>query len=393
MQSNLNTTNICFFNSCKTWGGGEKWHHDIALRLKNLGYNVFVCTNVVSELNHKLSDKNIHLFRLRVKNLSFLNPFVIYKAFRIFKKNNIDTVILGLPSDVKAAGIAAKLAGVRKIIYRRGTALPVSNSMVNRILYKHVITDVIANSVEIRNKFLARNPNLCPASRIHIVYNGVEVNRTSSSQLFSEQKSRLILGNAGRLVNQKGQKYLIELAAILKQNQLDFSLLIAGKGELEESLKKYARQLNVESYISFLGFVEDMGAFFHSIDLFLLPSLHEGSANIVLEAMSFGKPVMAFDISSMSELIENEKSGYLVKFGDVEALADRVMYLNSHPSICEQMGKDAIAIIKNRFTVERCLQQLLDIIQPQKIVNTPVSISENDSEHTIEKVPEPFTAL
>jgi glycosyltransferase involved in cell wall biosynthesis len=387
------TKNICLFNSSITWGGGEKWHHVIALELKNSGYNVIVCTNIISELNNKLSDKNITLFRLRVKNLSFLNPFLIYKAYRIFKRNNIDTVIFGLPSDVKSGGIAAKLAGVRKIIYRRGTALPVKNSLINRFLYKYVITDVIANSIEIKNKFLERNANLCPVEHLHIIYNGVETNHPNSIKLLPKQGHQLVLGNAGRLVEQKGQKYLIELAVILKRNQIDFKILIAGKGELENSLKKYAKQHNVDKNISFLGFVEDMNGFFNSIDLFLLTSIHEGSANIILEAMSFGKPVIGFNISSMSELVDNEKSGYLVKFGDMEAYAKQILYLNNHPSICNQMSKNALDIIQSRFTIDNCMQQLENIIQPLGFISTDDFAKKTSPKNRVEKISEPFSIL
>jgi glycosyltransferase involved in cell wall biosynthesis len=363
MNQNV-TKKICLFNTCRIWGGGEKWHHDIALRFQKKGYQVLVCTNVKSELYFKIKKTTIPVFKFNVHNLSFLNPFRIYQIYQLFKKQRIDTIIFGLPSDVKCGGIAAKLAGIEKIIYRRGTALPVKNSLLNKFLFKFIVTDVITNSIDIKRKFLEHNPKLFPKEHIHVIYNGLDIDGgpLNTQPKLNGHNKQIILGNAGRLVEQKGQKYLIELAALLAAYEIDFKIKIAGKGVLKKGLKEYAKKLNVLDKIEFLDFVTEMDIFFKTIDIFVLPSIHEGSANIVIEAMSYSKPIIAFDISSMPELIENNKTGYLVPFGDVNILAERVIFLINHPEMKYEMGKAAKLKVINQFDLNKNISYLETIL-------------------------------
>ena len=358
------TKNICLFNTCKTWGGGEKWHHDIALKFFEKGYKVIVCTNNNSELYHRLKHTPIPLFQIKIRNLSFLDPFKIIRAYQIFRKYKIDTLILGLPSDVKTAGFSAKLAGIRKIIYRRGTALPLKNSFLNRIIFKYIVTDVITNSIEIKKKFLERNPKIFPDNNIHVIYNGIELNSNGyhPQQRINGHHKQVVLGNAGRLVEQKGQKYLIELAAILAAQHIDFKIMIAGKGILKDTLIAYARKLKVEDKIEFLDFMYDMSSFFRTIDIFLLPSLHEGSANIVLEAMYHAKPVVAFNVSSMPEMIEDKKTGYLVEFNNINDFADKVIHLIQNYTFRKEMGENARNRVLVHFDLNKNICHLEQII-------------------------------
>ena len=358
------TKKICLFNTCKIWGGGEKWHHDIALKFHAKGYEVMVCTNIKSELCNRLKETKIPVFEINISNLSFLNPFKLYRIFHFFKTQEIDTVILGLPSDVKSAGIPAKLAGVKKIIYRRGTALPVKNSLLNKFIFKYVVTNVITNSLEIKKKFLEYNPNLFPTNDIHVIYNGIESNGNGISLLpkLNGFHKQIILGNAGRLVEQKGQKYLIDIAKILKQQDIDFKIKIAGKGHLKESLLAYARKQKVEDKIEFLDFVLDMNNFLKNIDIFLLPSLHEGSANIVLEAMYHSKPTIAFNISSMPEIIDNGETGYLVKYPDVEEFSNKIIYLTQNYTFRKEMGENAHRKIQQQFDFNKNILQLEELL-------------------------------
>ena len=123
-------------------------------------------------------------------------------------------------------------------------------------------------------------------------------------------------------MEQKGQRYLIEIAKRLKDKGLKFKILIAGEGKCLDQLKQLAMELSVSNEINFLGFVKDIRCFMNSIDIFVLPSLWEGFGYVIVEAMAAGKPVVAFDVSSNPEIIRDEKSGYLVNTFDVNAFAE-----------------------------------------------------------------------
>lgn len=354
------TKNICLFNSCKSWGGGEKWHYETAFRLSESGYNVMVCCQPKSEIDNRLKDSRIESQHFKIFNLSFLNPVLLTRLVFFFRKNKVETIILGLPSDVKAAGIAAKIAGVKNIIYRRGTALPIRNSYLNRFLFKHVITRVLANSGEIKKRFLEKNPLLIDENKIDILYNGVKLNGVSFNQKTSDQE--VLIGNAGRLVEQKGQRFLIDLARELNKKSLNFRVLIAGKGPLRKSLEEYALLNEVSERISFLDFVENIDAFLEKIDIFVLPSLHEGSANILIEAMAKAKPVVAFNISSMPEIILHGQTGFLAEFGNVKQLTDYVCHLVEDIELRKQIGEKAYRHISEKFNAKKQFEKLLTLL-------------------------------
>lgn len=356
---------ICFFNTNKVWGGGEKWHYDISLRLQKQGFPVIAVTNPKSELFHRLKKENIKLHHINIANLSFLNIYKIFKIYSLVKKHHIHTIILNLSSDMKVAGIASKLAGVKKIIYRRGLARPVKNSALNRFLFSHIITDVIVNSEDTRKKILQNNPLLIPRENITVIYNGLDLqayDQNPSSCLYSKKHGEIVLGNAARLSSQKGQKHLIELAKFLKDQGLKFRVLIAGKGELATQLQQYAKTLHVEEEVIFLGFQENIKSFMESIDIFVLSSSFEGFAYVLVEAMASRKPVVAFNVSSNPEIVVHGHTGLLAESGNVEDLARCVRELVQDEKLRKTFGRNARKRVEEKFEIRRVLDETIALI-------------------------------
>jgi len=355
---------ICFFNSNPAWGGGEKWHYTHAIAFREMGYDVIGITNLDSPLARKWIAKDLPTYQLELSNLSFLNLPKLIRLKNILQHHQIETVILNLSADLKIGGLAAWSGKIQQIVYRRGQALPVRNTFLNRILFRKILTHIVANSKEIKHQILS-SPWLVPEKEIHVLYNAIDLDNcpiSPKTPIYQRVSNELILGNAGRLVDQKGQQYLIKLAQHLKQAGLRFKLLIAGEGPLLSHLKEYADQMGVQDHIVFLGFVENIKSFMDSLDIFVLSSLHEGSANIVLEAMAFQKPVVAFDISSNRELVEDNKTGYLVDFADVKQLAARIMSLHRNGDLRNQMGINARKRIVQQHTRQQSVEDLIRIL-------------------------------
>jgi glycosyltransferase involved in cell wall biosynthesis len=349
---------ICFFNSTKAWGGGEKWHFDIAARLHAKYGNIFVVVGTGSELAKRLATTDIPHTSVSIGNLSFLNPLKMLSLVKLFRDERIDTLIMNLPADLKAAGIAARLAGVRRIIYRRGSAIPVRNSFMNRLLFRYLLDDIIANSQETARTILSENPRLFPADKIHVIYNGVDweaFDALLQPPLVRSQQGRIVLGNAGRLEPQKGQDLLIKVARKLKAKEYDFEILMAGEGKLKEQLMQKAQQEGVAEQLRFLGFVENMPQFLNSIDIFLLPSHWEGFGYVIAEAMYCGKPVIAFNVSSNPEIINEGETGFLVAHGDVEVFVEKIEILMRDSGLRHEMGRKARERATDEFSIQNTM--------------------------------------
>lgn len=356
---------ISFINSNIAWGGGEKWHFEMGKRLHEKGYPVFFVVHKKSALCQKVKKANLPHAAIIINNFSFLNRFKIRRISRIFKQHRVGSVIMNLPSDVKVSGPAARKAGVEKIMYRRGTALPVNNNLYNRYLFKKVITHIITNSHATKNLLLQKNAELVDISKFRIIHNGLDFNEFDSRQvnpLYSRQGNELVIGNASRFVEQKGHKILIEVARKLKTRGIPFRLLLAGEGKLKESIIKLAKKEGVYENLLFAGFITDIKSFMASIDIFLLTSLWEGFGYVIVEAMAGEKPVIAFDISSNPEIIRDGENGYLIPFRDTDTFAEKVITLYNNPQLREQMAREARRTAAENFDMDYMVRQIEELI-------------------------------
>ena len=357
---------ICFFNSCSAWGGGEKWHFEAAEFLSQHQFEVSVAAAPGSPLYRKAKQAGITTRSVKVGNLSALNLFKILGLANWMRREDFDVVILNLPSDLKCAGLAAKIAGVRRVIYRRGSAIPVKNTVLNRWLFGNLLDDVLANSEETKKTLLVNNPNLFPAEKIHVIYNGIDCNAGCQEAMTPSVKfvdgSPFVIGTAGRMSRQKNQKFLVDLAVSLLQVGRDFKVRIAGDGPLRNELENYARQCGVLNYFEFLGFVKDVDRFMQGIDLFVLPSHWEGFGYVLVEAMAARKAVVAFDISSNPEIISNGETGFLAPFDDLNAFTEKTCLLMDEPELRMQMGRNGYARVRCKFDKKNNLKMLAGIL-------------------------------
>ncbi len=343
--------NVCFFNSIKFWGGGEKLQFENALIFHKKGYNVTIACAANSLLMEKAKQANITTFAIQFSSLSFLNPLKRKKLQYFYKKNKIDTVVFTTSQDAKAGGIAAKRAHVKRIVYLRGLAAPIKGSAINRYLFGKVLTHIVANSEATKSKILKNLLDTISEESIKVIYHGIEQNQALNPVSIQNNTGKIILGNAGRLTKQKGQQHLIPLAKILKERGLDFELLIAGSGELEAELKTSIQENGVENEVKLLGFVEDVPAFMQRLDIFVLSSLWEGFGFVIVEAMEMAKPVVAFNLSSNPEIITQNKTGFLIEFPNLEAFADKIQQLTEDKNLRNKMGIDAKKSALERFEI------------------------------------------
>ncbi len=334
---------ISFVNSNIEWGGGERWTHQFARLARDNGHEVMVLANKGSVLAKQLGKTpNIRLETMHLGNLSFLNPLTLLRLARLF--GSVDVVLMSLPRDLKAAGIAAKLANVQRIIYRRGIDVPVKNSLLNRYLYSQILTGLICNTKATKRSVLANNKQLISGEKIRVVNNAFDVAKFDArpvTPMLKSQKGISIIGCAARLTPQKGINLLLDAVALLEQRDHDFQVVIAGSGEQEAKLKAQAKRLGLSKRVKFLGFVEDIKSFYAAIDILALPSLFEGFGYVLVEAGRCAKPTVAFDVSSNPEVVLHEKTGLLAKEINAKSLADQLERLLKDPKLTQTLGQAA----------------------------------------------------
>jgi glycosyltransferase involved in cell wall biosynthesis len=155
------------------------------------------------------------------------------------------------------------------------------------------------------------------------------------------RESQKVIGTVCRLVEpKKGLRFLLQAMAVLarKYGQPPCQLLIVGDGPSRQELELLRDQLKLSAWVVFTGSRRDIPRVLHAVDAFVLPSLYEGFGIAILEAMAAGKPVIATAVGGIPEFVLSGETGLLVEPGNVEALADAIDQLLSHPQQAQTMG-------------------------------------------------------
>lgn len=358
--------NVCFFNSLPFWGGGEKLHLEYAWAFKKRGFKVCIMAYQNGPLWQAAQKSETKVIPVEVGSLSFLNPLALTKTAKIFADLKIDTVIFSTSQDAKFAGIAAKKAGITRIVYLRGLAVAIKNSLINRYLFKNIVTHLVANSQATAQQATKYLKNAISTEKLGIVYHGIEIPPQKISRKLAEieqTQKGIVLGNAGRLTKQKGQHYLLEVASTLKKMNVNFSLYIAGTGELKHDLEQEIKRQNLGAHVHLLGFVGDMPAFMNSLDIFLMSSSWEGFGYVLAEAMLQKKPIVGFDISSNPEIVLNNQTGFLVPYPDIQAFTQKTLSLINNPEMRQQMGKRGFESVCTNFEIESRVDGFINFIK------------------------------
>jgi glycosyltransferase involved in cell wall biosynthesis len=219
-------------------------------------------------------------------------------------------------------------------------------------------TAFLANSQEVRRRL--HEARGIPLDRIGVIYNGQRVPPRAPRSRPADGPG--VAGTACRLVPEKNLACLLQASARLRAAGFDHRIEVAGEGPLRGRLEEEARALGVAGAVRFLGPRGDVPALLAGWDVAVLPSLYEGLSNFVMEAMAAGVPVVASDIPSNRELVEEGRSGLLFPPDSPQALADALASLLGDALRARGLAEEAARQIR-RFSVESMVDQHLALYE------------------------------
>jgi len=200
--------------------------------------------------------------------------------------------------------------------------------------------------------------------KIRVIPEGVDlekfnrsVNTSDINEKLGNERKILFVGN---LHPNKGVHFLIKSFALVKSRINDVKLVIVGDGHLKHYLINLTKRLNLEKDVIFAGFVndEDLPKYYASCDIFASASVLEGFGLIFLEAMALGKPIVAFNLASIPEVVEN--AGILVNEINHEKFADAIIELLSDEKLYQEKSENALKRAK-LFSWEKIAEQFIKI--------------------------------
>lgn len=164
-----------------------------------------------------------------------------------------------------------------------------------------------------------------------VVYSGFDFDALPFSTSYSKNE-KLQLISVGRPHWKKGYSYMLQACKILKTKGLSFHYEIIGGNDNEE-LQYLINEFGLKSYVTLKGNISQDEVYqkIQASDIFILPSLEEGIANVVIEAMALGTPVITTNCGGMEELVEHQKTGWIVPTRNADILAQEILKFKDIP--------------------------------------------------------------
>jgi glycosyltransferase involved in cell wall biosynthesis len=358
---------VLFATSIKTWGGGEEWMLSAASGLLRRGHDITLAARGGSAILERAVESGLACVEVPFRSdLDFASFRRIYRTCRSRKT---EAMCLNMDRVLRVGGTAARLAGTSTVLVRRGSEFPLKNGALYRFTYRHVATGVIVNS-RATERALCRNLSWKPAGEIHLLPNGIDVERFARSRPRPETRRALGLAPdapvmivVGELTKRKSAADIVAILPELIRRFPDLTLLLAGEGSERHSLEELARRSGVGAHVRFLGFRRDVPDLLAASDLLAHPSLVEGFGYAVCEAMASGLPVVATNASSLPEIVVDGETGSLFPAGDREALAKSVRAYLEDPARRAREGAAGRARVRQEFSWERRLDELEHVLK------------------------------
>lgn len=219
--------------------------------------------------------------------------------------------------------------------------------LIERVLLAKIKFDL---EIAVNRNFIGRFDN---KNEIVYIPNGVDMSKFGLLKQKGHSDKFTILF-VGRLVEEKGLKFLIDALEIFKnRTKRAFDLKIIGEGNLYSWLSDYTKKKNLYRHVKFFGKKEgkELAEEYARADLFILPSLSEGFPLVLLEAMAAKLPVIATNVGMNSEMILNNKNGFIIDARNSESLADAILQASGFSvQDLQKMGEISHETIKHNYT-------------------------------------------
>ncbi|MDO8481492.1 MAG: glycosyltransferase [bacterium] len=339
---------VLFVITKSNWGGAQRYVYDLATNLPKKSFEpVVLCgvaqgTTSAGILIEKLAQANIRTIFVRElgRDISVRDSRAYRAIARAIRTERPD--ILHLNSS-KAAGLGALAGRIHKvpciIFTAHGWAFRESRNPISRlIIYLLSLLTIALSHYTICLSEYDKRPfgRLFLLSRkMRVIRNAIQPEKFSLARETAREKlakkraseSNIWVGSVGELTANKNMKVALRAVARAHVANQNIFYVVIGEGEEKASLAKYARDIGMNDYVCFAGYISNAAQLFSAFDIFFLPSLKEGSPYALLEAAHAELPVIASSAGAIPEMMENGTGGIICNPHDTECFAHEIITL------------------------------------------------------------------
>jgi glycosyltransferase involved in cell wall biosynthesis len=354
--------NILLLNETSGPGGAETVLYNIA---KNLDRNRYLPRVVLFRsgwFRDYLVDEGIPVDIIqshRSWDLTFIR-----QLSRYCKEHRIDLIHAHLPGANLYGSVVGKLLGIPVICTLHNEYIMPGSverfSGVKMFIIRSLASRLVIVAEYMRGDYLRRGK--IPSRKMVLIYNGVRQEQADSSFDIAEFKRQIdfrdgdiLIANIANLRTPKGHMILMDAAAKVCGEMPQAKFLLIGEegdGKIKAAILDKMKQYGLGDKVKLMGFRRDVSQILKHVDIFMLSSISEGLPVSVVEGMRSGLPVIATEVGGLPEVVENGASGYLVKPGDSEKLAAKLIELCKNPSLRKTMGNKGNEIASRLFSLD-----------------------------------------
>jgi len=373
---------IMYVGKYPTWYkysyGGEEHVQKIAEQMAKKGHEVYLVNSVYEGRRYGINFKRLSYEDIPLVNFIKKESFPLYPKVKDMRKlvkeikpdiihhfglYGYSTEVLkkkeiNVPTINTILNLRTRASGCSLYSFLiRGKPLQFFRSLRER--YTAENSDILVTASSEMAKAIKEEYKI--SNEILVVHRGVSLDRFKMQPWDKVEKNTIIF--VGRLEKTKGVQYIIKAVSIVKKEIDEVKLYIIGDGYYKKKLQRLTEKIGLDRNIIFIGKLpqEQVVKYYGKANLFIMHSLFESFGVVALEAMASGRPVIATKTGGTVDIV-TEETGKLVSYGDVEKLAEAIIYILSNERLAKNMGAEGRKRAEI-FTWENTAERYLEIYQ------------------------------
>lgn len=347
----MSSKNILFFTRTMGLGGTENVILQLCENFKGNFNKIIVCS--CGGINEEKL-KNMNIRHYCIDDIEKKNVLVVIKTLmtliRIINKEKINIIHTHHRMAAFYSKIISKIYNIKIIHTAHNTFY--NKKLLTRFSLKNINIVAVGNRVK---ENLIQFYDI-PDKDINVIYNGIKENYEFEEigllKRLHEQGFFLV-GNIGRISEQKGVEYFVKAIPSIVRRYENFKFIIVGTGELEETIKKKCKELNIYESVIFMGYRNDVQNVISNLDLVVLSSLWEGLPLIPIETFSVRKTIIATDVDGTSEIVKDGYNGILIKAKSSEEISENIIRLYTNSEEIRRLEDNAYKTYKMKFSIDK----------------------------------------
>jgi len=350
-------------------GGAEIFMLSLITEFEKQGHSVLVSTNKgkfyteLKKCNISVTSNPVVLdiignYKGLIKSIVFLPKAIRYYVVLLkrLKKQRVDVILMSGFSEKMLVTFLSVFFSIPVVWIEYGPLQDIlkRNFYIPKILYRalsKITRKVIVPTLNTQKSLI--NSGCVPITKLEIIPCGIYISKNIKKKSFKGWENNTIIGCISRLVDEKGQKYILDAIPNIIKSMPTARFLFVGDGPAKEEYEELSRKLHIEKYVLFTGFVENANDFYAYIDVFVFPSTWplEGFGLVMVEAMAHKVPVVANDFGPVSEII-NDSVGIKVNIKNKKDFTHAIVSLSRDKQLQRDLGEEGRLQAEKKFDIK-----------------------------------------